>query len=152
MKEPIVSKALKAALSIIFVLGVLGTVTLPWLLNYYTYYFYDEYYLRPGYRQFILLFLMIVAVICLWIVAELIRMMHSIPTDPFIMRNVLALRRIGILLVALSALFFAKCAYYLTFLTLACGFLFVVGALFVFTMSNLFRQAVVYKQENDLTI
>lgn len=152
MKESLASKALKIALYAIFALGVLGTVTLPWFLDYYTGYFYDAYYLQPGYRRFILSFLIVVALICLWILGELIGMMRSIPTDPFVARNVRALRRVGILAVVLAALFFAKCLYYLTFLTLACGFLFVVGALFLFTMCNLFRQAVTFKQENDLTI
>lgn len=152
MREPIVSKALKISLYIIFALGVAGTVTLPFLLEFYTGILYDAYYLLPGYRMFILVFLMFVAVLGLWIILEMIRMLRSIPTDPFVMRNVLALKRIGVILLVLAALFFLKCLNYVTFLTMACGFGFIVCGLFAFTLSNLFRQAVVFKEENDLTI
>jgi len=142
----------KIFLYIIFVLGVLGTLTLPFMLEFYTGYFYDAYYLEPGYRTFILTFMIVVAIPGLWIVLEMIWMLRSIPQDPFVMRNVRALNRIGVILLALAVLFFAKCFIYVTFLTMGCGFLFIVCGLFAFTLANLFRQAVAFKDENDLTI
>jgi len=152
MREPLVSKALKIILYIIFVLGVLGTVTLPLMLDTYTGVLYDAYYLQPGYRGFIICFLMVAAVFGLWAVLEMILMLRSIPCDPFVARNVRALRRLGIILLILAALFIAKCLYYVTFLTLVCGLLFFVCGLFAFTLGSLFQQAVAYKEENDLTI
>ena len=152
MQEPLVSKVLKISLYSIFVLGVLGTLTLPFMLESYTGYFYDAYYLQPGYRAFILTFLILVAIPGLWIVLEMIWMLRSIPQDPFVGRNVHALNRIGIILFVLAAAFFAKCCMYITFLTLGCGFVFIVCGLFAFTMANLFSRAVVFKEENDLTI
>lgn len=152
MKEPLVSKLLRIALYIIFVLGVLGTVTLPFMLDFYTGYLYDAYYLEPGYRAFIMTFLISAAIPGLWAVLEMIRMLRSIPQGPFVMRNVRALGRIGVILFILAVLFFVKCMVYVTFLTMFCGILFVVCGLFAFTMANLFRQAVVFKEENDLTI
>lgn len=152
MKEPVVSKALKIFLYAIFVLGVLGVVTLPMMLEYYTGFLYDAYYLQPGYRRFILTFLVLVAVLVLWIVVEMIRMLRSIPTDPFVARNVRALRRCGAVGIIIAVLFFLKCTFYVTFLTMACGVLFIICGLFAFTLSNLFAQAVRFKEENDLTI
>lgn len=152
MKEPLVSRALKISLYVIFVLGVLGTLTLPLMLEYYTGLFYDAYYLEPGYRTFIIIFLTIAAIMGLWIVLEMIWMLRSIPQDPFVMRNVRALTRIGVILLILSALFFGKCMVYVTFLTMCGGLLFIVCGLFAFTLANLFRRAVAFKEENDLTI
>lgn len=152
MKEPVVSYVLKISLYIIFVLGVIGTVTLPFMLERYTGYFYDSYYLESGYRAFILVFMMSVAALGLWIVLELIGMLRSIARDPFVRRNVRALRRIGVIALALSGLFFAKCLWYVTFLTMGCGVLFVICGLFAFTLANLFRRAVDFKEENELTI
>lgn len=152
MKEPLVSRALKIFLYVIFALGVLGTLTLPFALEFYTGCFYDAYYLEAGYRAFILTFMVAVAIPGLWIVLEMIWMLRSIPQGPFVTRNVRALNRIGFILLALAALFFAKCFLYVTFLTMGCGFLFIVCGLFAFTLASLFRQAVAFKEENDLTI
>jgi len=79
-------------------------------------------------------------------------MMRSIPLGPFIMRNVRALKRIGLIMFIISAMFIAKLFLYFTFLTMACGILFLILAFFALTLANLFRQAVLYKEENDLTI
>ena len=152
MKEPLASIALKACLNIVFALGILGIITLPWMLDFYFEYFYDAYFVLPGYRLFILIFLMVTAALVLLIVWEMIAMLRSIPSGPFILRNVRALRRIGVVLLALAALFFSKCVLYVTMLTMACGFMFALCALFAFTLANLFRQAVAFKEENDLTI
>ena len=152
MKESNISKTLRIMLYVIFISGVIGTITLPFMLEIYTEILYDAYYLLPGYRRFILAFLMTVAAFGLWVVWELIQIMRSIPSDPFVIRNVVLLRRIGFLVMLISALFFLKCLYYVTFLTLACGFMFVICSLFTFTLCNLFKQAVSFKEENDLTI
>ena len=152
MKEHLSCRILKVSLYVIFAFGILGTLTLPFMLDYYTRYFYDAYNMVPGYRSFILGFLIAVAIPGLWIIWEMILMMRSIAQGPFVIRNVHALNRIGVILLVISALFFAKVVYYFTFLTMACGFLFIVFGFFAFTLSSLFRQAVSYKEENDLTI
>ncbi|MDR1705304.1 MAG: DUF2975 domain-containing protein [Clostridiales bacterium] len=152
MKEPLVSRVLKCVLYAVFGLGALFTVTLPFTLDYYMSLFYDSYNLQPGYRTFLLVFLIISAVQALWITLEMIRMMRSIPKGPFTQRNVRALNRIGVLFLVLSALFLGKCIMYITVLTLLCGFLFIGGGLFAFTLAALIRQAAVFREENDLTI
>ena len=152
MREPLSSRVLKVSLYIVFGLGVLGTVTLPFMLEYYVGLFYDVYYMEPGYRIFLIMFIISVAIPGLWIILEMIWMLSSIPRGPFVKRNVHALKRTGIILFVISAMFFAKCFVYITFLTMGCGFLFLICGFFAFTLSNLFRQAVIFKEENDLTI
>jgi len=152
MKENFASRVLTISLYVIFVLGVLGTVTLPFMLEYYMKLFYDAYSLHSGYRTFLLIFMTSAAVFGLWAILEMILMMRSIPLGPFIKRNVRALKRIGVIMFVMSAMFIAKLLLYFTFLTMACGVLFLILAFFALTMSNLFNQAVLYKEENDLTI
>ena len=152
MKEYLAARVLKVSLYVIFVLGIIGSATLPIMLEFYTRMFYDSYYMQPDYRTFLLVFLYAVAVPGLWIILEMIFMMRSIPQGPFIVKNVRALSRIGVILFLISTLFFAKVFYYFTFLTLACGVLFLIFGFFALTLSNLFHQAVLYKEENDLTI
>jgi hypothetical protein len=152
MKEPLVSQLLKYALYAVFVVGLLGMATLPFMLERYTSFFFDAYYLQPGYRSFILTFLLSVIPLCLWIALEMIGMLRSIPKGPFVKRNVRALNRIGVIFFALTVMFFGKCVMYVTILTLLCGFLFIGGGLFALTLAALIRQAVTFREENELTI
>jgi hypothetical protein len=152
VKEPIVSRVLKYAMYAVFAVGAIGTVTLPFTLDSYLSILRDGYSAQAGYRQFILIFLLCVAVPSLWITLEMIWMLRSIPRGPFMTRNVRALNRIGILFLALAAAFLGKCLPYFTILTLLCGFLFIGGGLFAFTLAALIRQAAVFREENDLTI
>lgn len=152
MNEPLVSRFLRYALCVIFVMGIVTTLTLPFMLDRYMAVLYDAYYLEQGYRTFIMVFLIAVAIPGIWTVFEMICMLRSIPQGPFVMRNVHALNRIGVIFLALAAAFLGKCLVYITFLTLGCGILFIVLGLFAFTLANLFKQAVIFREENELTI
>jgi len=152
MKEPLVSRILKYALYAVFAAGVVITATLPLMFTTYTYIFFGNVSLREEYIAFIVPFLMSIGVPCLWIVLEMIWMLRSIPKGPFVIRNVHALYRIGILFLVLAAAFAAKCFIFLTFLTLFSAFLFTGGGLFAFTLAALIRQSIVFREENDLTI
>ena len=152
MKEPLVSRLLKFVLYAVFVIGVVGSATLPLMLDRYLFILYGAQTLEPGYRTFILLFLMGASILCLWIILEMVWMMRSIAKGPFVMRNVHALNRIGAIFLGLAAAFFVKCMLYITLMTLFCGFLFIGGGLFAFTLAALIHQAVIFKEENDLTI
>ena len=152
MNEPLVSRILRYALYAVFALGVLTTVTLPFLLDTYFGILYDAYSVEPGYRTFITVFLMAVGSAGLWVVLELIQMLRSIPLGPFVPRNVKALNRLGVIFLILAAVFCGKCFLYVTFLTMVGGALFLLGGLFAFTLASLFGQAVAFREENDLTI
>jgi hypothetical protein len=153
MKESLPARVLKIALYVIFAIGILGTVTFPLLFDFYFTLFHGaNAAISSDYRSFLIVHVIAVAVPGLWIIAEMIRMMRSIPLGPFTLRNVRALKRCGILLLVIAALFMFKCFMYFTFLTMACAFLFVVCGFFAFTLSHLFHQALIYKEENDLTI
>jgi len=152
MQEPLVSRILRTTLYIGFIVGVLLTVTLPFMIDYYFALLYDVYSVQVLYRQFITAFLMITGVAGCWVIFELIIMMRSVPDNPFIRRNGKALNRIGIIFSILAVMFFGKCLIYVTFLTLLGGIIFVIGGLFTFTLASLFFQAVEYREENELTI
>jgi hypothetical protein len=88
----------------------------------------------------------------LWVILELIRMLRSIPLGPFVARNVRALNRVGGAALFLTAAFASKCFLYVTFLTVVGAAVFLLAGLFAFTLASLFRQAVAFREENDLTI
>lgn len=87
-----------------------------------------------------------------YIAFTLFCMMGTLESDPFVQKNVLALRRMGVtaLIIALLGL----CTLFLHPVPLA-----VIAALpvamcglFSLVLSRVFAQAVAYKQENDLTV
>ena len=152
MKEPIVSRIFRSALYAVFCAGILLTITLPFMLDTYFGIIYDAYSIRAGYRHFILAFLMVAGAAGTWVVLEMILMMRSIRSGPFVRRNEKALKRVGIIFALMAALFFGKCFVYVTILTMAGGIIFLLGALFAFTLAALFSHAVAFREENDLTI
>lgn len=152
MKISPVAKILKYTLYLMFTGITFLVATLPWFIDAYMSVFRDSLAPVPGYRAFVTVFLMITGTLGLWIVGEIIAMLRTVPGDPFIRRNVRALRRMGLVAVAAAALFFLKCVLYITALTVLIGALMLVCALFALTLSDIFAQAVRYKEENDLTI
>lgn len=152
MKEPVVSRILRCVLYVGFCVGAAAVITLPFMFNRYAEILHDGYLYASNYKIFITVFLMIAGLLGLWIIAELIFVMRTIRGDPFVRRNVTALRRIGSAALAIGNMFIIKCIPFLTFLTLVSGVVFIVCALVVFTLCALFAQAVRYKEENELTI
>ena len=152
MRESLASRILRCILYGVLALTVLMTLTLPFMLDTYFDILYDAYSIHPSYRAFIIPFLMFVGVCGIWIVLELIIMLRSIPTNPFLLRNVRALKRVGIVLAVLAVAFCGKCFVFSTFLTMVGSVSFVLACLFVFTLASLFAQAVAFREENDLTI
>ena len=152
MKEPLFCLILKYALYAAFVVGIFATLTLPFMLGVYESTVLRNSSFSPEYRAFVLPFLIAIALPCLWIVLEMIFMMRTIAKDPFIMRNVKALKRIGLIFFLLSAAFIVKCLLFLTFLTLFCTILFIGCGLFSFTLAALIGQSIAFREENDLTI
>ncbi len=151
MKTSVAAKLLQYVLFVACALDILTTASLPFLLNTYSLWIYGG-IITSRFFLFLLCFLMIFGLIGAWILVELILMIRSIATDPFVMRNAQALKRIGFLAIGAGLLFFGKCIWFPTPLTLICGLVFIVCALFSWTLCGLFSQAVHFKEENSLTI
>ena len=152
MKEPMFSRILKYALYTAFVVGLLGAATFPLTIDTFFHIFRGTTVLMPEYRAFVMPFLMAIAVPCLWTILEMIFMLNSIPKGPFVMRNVSALNRLGIIFFVLSVAFFVWCVRFPNIIVLVGGFFLIGSGLFSFTLAALIRQAVVFREENDLTI
>jgi len=152
MKEPIFARILTYALYVAFVIGLVFVATVSFMLEHYLHLIHGSPAMSDAYRLFIIPFLKIVGVLCLWAVVEMILMLRSIPRDPFVMRNVQALYRIGIIALVLAAAFLVKCFVFLTLLTMVCVLLFLAAGLFAFTLAALIRQSIVFREENALTI
>ncbi len=97
-------------------------------------------------------FLTAAAALALWVLFELLLVMRTVPRDPFVERNVRAFVRMGAAAEAAGAMFAVRCAAYFTPMTAACAIVMLLAGLFALVLAGVFRRAVAYKQENDLTI
>lgn len=152
LKESAAAKILRIILCIFFATGIVVTVSMPFMISEYMKILYDAYELREGYKIFITVFLMVVGMLGLFVIFELIIMLRTITKNPFIKINVKSLNIIGITAFIAAAVFFIKCFFFITIMTLIGGVCLAILGLFALTLADLFKKAVEYKEENDLTI
>jgi hypothetical protein len=132
-----------------FYTGIVVCVTVPflfqWVGNYYR--IFDQYYL-----PFCIIF-MIAGVFALVILWELRNMFKTvINEDPFVKENVTSLKRMGICAFFISAAMATRLFIVITPAAMVLVAVFLIAGLFSLVLSQVFDQAVTYKQENDLTI
>lgn len=90
---------------------------------------------------------------CVYILYNLKMMYKSLLVgDPFIDSNVNHLRRIALACFIIAVIYFIKCILLFTLASLMIAFVFMVGCLFCLTLKDLFKQAINFKTENELTI
>jgi hypothetical protein len=132
-----------------FYTGIVICVTVPLTFqkvgNYYS--AFDDYYL-----PFCIIF-MVAGVFALVILWELRNMFKTvISEDPFVKENVRSLKRMGICAFVIAVAMFARLFFVITPAALVLVAVFSIAGLFSLVLSQVFDQAVTYKQENDLTI
>jgi hypothetical protein len=146
-----VASVTKIALVSMMVITVGLLITLPWVI---TYYLKISYHMVNVYAKTVLLVMLYPCGILGFLIEnELKKMFRTLETEnPFVQENVKSLNRMGGYMVIVLALFIFKMIMLNTVMTMVCGFACIIIALFCFVLSDVFRQAVQYKQDNDLTI
>jgi len=152
MKEPVFAVILKYTLYAAFVVGLLGAITLPFTIDTLFRVFRNAPTLLSEYRAFVITFLMLVAIPCLWVVGEMIAMLNTIRNGPFVWRNVRALYRIGVIFFGLSLAFFGWNLVFVNIIVTFGGFFMIGSGLFAFTLATLIDRAITLREENELTI
>ena len=83
---------------------------------------------------------------------SLAAVLKTVESDPFVERNAAAFVRMGIAAEAAGLVFFVKCFFMFTIMTAVCALVMILSGLFALTLGMVFRRAVEYKRENELTI
>ena len=98
----------------------------------------------------------VIATLCLlggeYIAFTLFCMMNTLSRDPFVQRNVNALRRMGIAALIIALLGISTLFLHPVPLAVIAALPVAMCGLFSLVLSRVFAQAVAYKQENDLTV
>jgi hypothetical protein len=104
------------------------------------------------YTPFCIIF-MLAGIFALAIIWDLRNMFRTvIRENPFVRENVVSLKRMGICAFIISFIMAVRLFFVITPAALVLVFVFLVAGLFSLVLSQVFDQAVTYKQENDLTI
>ncbi len=72
--------------------------------------------------------------------------------NPFVPENVTCLRKCAATCAVIALIYFAKLFFMFTIATIIIVLVFVIGCLFCLTLKDLFKQAIAFKEENELTI
>ena len=149
VKKSFVHYLTKYLVDFLFYSGIICTLTVPFLIKPAV-----EYY---GYNSNLSVFFGVIlflsglsAVYILWQLKVIFKTLLS--GSPFIQRNVNALRKMAVASSIIAVIFIVKC---ITFFTIASGLIVIVfslASLFCLTLKDVFKEAVYYKEETDLTI
>jgi hypothetical protein len=140
----------KLFLDLVFAGGIFIYVSLPFTLKWYFNLLSntsgENYYFMMG-------FLYVSGLFCLSIVFELRKIFKTLTgMNPFIIENVKSLKSMAMASFATSVCYMVKVIFHNTLLTMIVTMIFVIAGLFCIILSEVFRQAIIYKEENDLTI
>ena len=140
----------KFTIDVLFILSIICTIAIPIC---YKRIFDFIGYLDKGYIVAFTVILFASGIICTYILFVLRQMYKSLLVgNPFTESNVSCLRKIAVSCVIIALMYFVKLFFMFTFATLVIAAVFVVGCLFSLTLKDLFKQAINYKAENELTI
>jgi len=150
LDEKGLSGIFKRFLDLIFLGGIVIVLALPFLLNWYMDYLKG--YISEKY-WFLLPFLYITGILALITVNELRRIFKTLNRrDPFRIDNVKSFKRLSICCFAISFFYGVKIFVFNSFLTIIMFMVFIIGGFLLMILAEIFRQAVIVKEENDLTI
>lgn len=149
MKVSKLAKFTNVFTNFMFYAGCAVTIAVPWVLKFASKYseVFREYYWE-----------MVIAFILSGVFAVLIffELKHMIGTvlvgDPFVMKNVVALKRMAYYAFVIAVITVGRLTMSMTPTVFVVIIVFVVAGIFSLVLAQVFKQAVDYKLENDLTI
>ena len=110
-------------------------------------------YPNPNYQTTFTIVIFLSGVGCSYILFNLKQMYKSLLVgNPFTEKNVGHFRKMAITCSIIALIYIVKCFIMFTIATLIIAVIFVVGCIFCLTLKDLFKQAINYKTENELTI
>ncbi|MGF7060439.1 DUF2975 domain-containing protein [Brassicibacter mesophilus] len=149
--EKSLSAIVKRLLDLIFIGGIMITLSLPISLKWYLNHTYEGSNVKIYY--FLIILLSVTGILALIIVNEIRKIFNTLKRkDPFVLGNVKSLKRMGIAAFLISFAYIFKIIFYNSFMTVIVLMVFVIAGFFSIILAEVFRQAVIFKEENDLTI
>lgn len=148
-KNSLVHYLAKFSVDILFIAGIACCLYVPFSRPLLVYYFN----LPDAMMVPMILVLLISGISCVYILWQLRVMFKTlIGGNPFVMKNVDCFRKMAVACAVISVIYCIKSLFWFTISTFVIIIIFVIGCLFCLTLKDIFKQAVHYKDENDLTV
>ena len=142
------SNFIEICLKIVFVLGIIIYITLPFLLNKYVEIFNPVLNYTAA-----LLILYVSGIPALIIVYKFIKIFNTLKQDnPFVLENVKHLKTISICSLIISIEYIIGMFFIISIFEIILIAVFIIVWLGGYILSELLRKAIEYKEENELTI
>lgn len=147
----VLSSFIKFIIIALMVSDVLVMASLPWTLQWLMSVFYEGNIAKM--YAFYMVILYVFGILMLFILNELRVIFNSVEkSDPFILRNVTALKRISKASMITCIIFLVKTFAVNSLMTMVSLFVFFIASLFCTVLAEVFKKAVEYKNDHDLTI
>ena len=144
---------MEIVLVIIMIVNIVVLITLPMNVEYYLRMIYNTAEVAVRAKIILLIILYPCGISSLLIELQLKRMFRTlVKKDPFVQKNVQALKIMGFAMVTITVFLFAKIFLMNSLMTMLGSFASILLAVFCFVLADVFQQAVFYKQDNELTI
>ena len=140
----------KIVIDVLFGVSVICTVLVPFVSERI---FQWIGYLDKNYGVAFTGIVFLSGICCSYILFQLRQMYVSLLVgDPFSDKNVKHFRKMAAACIVIAFIYAAKCFFMFTYATVVIAAVFAIGCLFCLTLKDLFKQAINYKTENELTI
>ncbi len=149
MKKETLIKLTKYFLDVMFYLGIVVTLTLPWSLKWIGTYIPR---VAENYQEIVIIYF-VLGVAALAIIRELRKMFKTVLNkDCFVRDNVISLNKMFKWSLFIVAFSLVRCVVYLTVAMGVVILVFAIAGLFSKVLAFVFEEAIEYKEENDFTI
>ena len=144
-----ISNYIRICLQLVFIGGTLILITLPVLLNYYLQLFNLPTDIYPP----TLTLLYVSGIPALIIIYQFIKLFESLKdANPFVTKNSNYLKTSSFCSLIIAIEYFISIFIFKSVFTIIIMMIFIIAWIGLYILSELFKQAINYKEENDLTI
>jgi hypothetical protein len=151
MKKETVILVTKYLLDVMYFLGIVVTISLPWSVGFLIELFQLQEY--ESNKTEIIIIYFVLGVLAIMILGELRKIFRTVMReDCFVKDNVVSLDRMGTYSFFIALVCLVQFILYLALPVLVLVLVFLIAGLFSKVLSFVFDKAVEYKLENDLTI
>jgi len=149
LKNSFIHYLTKVLIDIMFYVGIIGCILAPFITKRAAEYFgYSSNLVLP--TTIVLITSGISALYILWQLKMIFRTL--INNNPFVYQNVVYLRKMSVASFIIAIIYTVKFTFWFTIATAIIAIIFMIAGLFCLTLKDVFKQAVLYKEENDLTV
>jgi len=152
MKQSVLATITRVMLYLLLFVVLSCMVAVTFSSRWVNLFFYGSPHITAGVQLFLRFFVYAAGAIAVWILVELILVLRTLSRDPFIERNCRAFFRMGIVALTAGLLFIASTLVAFTFATVICAIVMLLCGMFALVLAEVFKKAIEYKHENDLTI